>query len=84
MTRSIGMPDIFVLMIGTYASGTPCDTIVIIHALLSNGTKDPYRHLRHALRLLEHVLKDVKEVFAGHMLRHDAQGVDVLPRPVHA
>ena len=36
-----------------------------------------HRHLRDPLRLLEHVLKDVKEVFAGHMLRHDAQGVDV-------
>lgn len=43
-----------------------------------------HRHLRDSLRLLEHMLKNVEEVFSGHMLRHDAQGVDVRPWAVHA
>ena len=43
-----------------------------------------YRHFRHALRVLEHVLKDVKEVFSGHMLRHDTERVDIRAGAMHA
>ena len=96
----MGIPDIFVLIIGTYASGTPYhpgrmgETSVNLRAVRTpaaeaiNGERlqrdRTHRHLRDPLRFLEHVLKDVKEVFSGHMLRHDAQGVDVRPGPVYA
>ena len=39
---------------------------------------------KRANRILEHVLKDVKEVFSGHMLRHNAKRVDIRTGAVHA
>ncbi len=78
------MPDTFVLMIGTYASGTPY--VVIVHACSSRGARDHHTHrdFCHTLHLLEHMLEDVEEVFALHMLRHHAQRVDIGAGPMNA
>ena len=84
MTRSMGMPSIFILIMGTYASGTPCAPYYHSHQQIPQvNDRNTHRHFGDALRIFEHGLKYVKEVFSGHMLRDHAERVDVRAGPMH-
>ena len=71
MRRSTGIPEIFVLMTGTYASGTPCGhkNRSMLPSSKSNST---YRDFRHSIQVLKHGLKDIKEIFSRDVFGHNA------------
>lgn len=81
--RSIGMPEISNVMMGTYASGTPYHRTCNEPPGQSKRTMvTTHRNRRHTLHLTQHWLQDVEKVFSGYLTRNNAESVYVGARTV--
>jgi hypothetical protein len=83
MRRSREISNIFALMTGTKAPGTPCGALESIRQGVVSETEGTHRNLGRTVGGTQHGLKDTEKIFSRDVFGHDAYSVDIRPWAMH-